>query len=96
MRIRQLEKKAPGPEVIDMDAASKNVVAIYSAIEELHLETKVSWKKLVMPLDQVIEANNTSNQHLKLQDVDLTKQEDIMDGWVSNYWVCNSELQTKV
>ena len=62
-----------------MDAASENAVAIYSAIEELRRETKDGWKKLAVPLDQVIEANNASNRHLKQQDVDLTAREDIMD-----------------
>ena len=84
MRICGLEKKIPVCEVIDVDAASKNAVAIYSTIKELRRETEDGWKKLAVPLDQVIEANNTSNWHLKLRDVNLTKWEDIMDGRVSN------------
>lgn len=90
------KNKAPVHEVIDVDVASKNVVAIYSTIKELRRETEDSWKKLAIPLDQVIEANNASNRHLKLRDIDLTKQEDIMDGWMSNNRVCISELQMKV
>ena len=66
--------------MIDVDAASKNTVHIYSAIEELRWETEDGWKKLAVPLDQVIEANNASNCHLKQRDVDLSAREDIMDG----------------
>ena len=78
-----LEKNSSAREVIDVDAASENTVTIYSAIEELHRETEDGWKKLAVPLDQVIEANNALNWHLKQQDVDLTAHEDIMDGWVA-------------
>ena len=70
-------------EVIDVDAASENTIHIYSAIEELHRETEDSWKKLAVPLDQVIEANNASNCHLKQRDVNLSAREDIMDGRVA-------------
>ena len=66
-----------------MDTVSENAVHIYSAIEELCWETEDGWKKLAVPLDQVIEANNTSNHHLKQRDVDLTAREDIMDGRVT-------------
>ena len=69
--MRALEK-ALATEVIDINAASENAVHIYSAIEELRRETEDSWKKLAVPLEQVIEANNTSNRHLKQRDVDLT------------------------
>ena len=93
--MRALEK-APSKEVIDVDAASENVVYIYSAIEELCRETEDSWKKLAVPLEQVIEANNASNIHLKRRDVDLTKREDILDGRVSNNRVKISALQAKV
>ena len=97
MRVHELEKKsAPVHEVINMDAVSENTVTIYSTIKELCRETKDSWKKPAMPLDQVIEANNTLNRHLKLRDVDLTKREDIMGGWVSNNKVRISKLQMKV
>ena len=76
-------EKAPVREVIDVDAASENTIHIYSAIEELHRETEDSWKKLAVPLDQVIEANNASNCHLKQRDVNLSAREDIMDGRVA-------------
>ena len=76
-------EKAPAKEVIDVDAASENAVHIYSAIEELRRETEDGWKKLAVPLEQVIEANNTSNIHLKKRDIDLSAREDIMDGQVA-------------
>ena len=79
-----------------MDATSENAVHIYSAIEELRQETEDGWKKLAMPLDQVIKANNTSNRHLKQRDVNLTAREDTMDGWVARNQVRVNELQTKV
>ena len=66
-----------------MDVASENTVHIYSAIEELRRETEDGWKKLAVPLDQVIEANNASNCHLKQRDIDLSVREDIMDGRVA-------------
>ena len=89
-------EKAPAKEVIDVDAASKNAVHIYLAIEELRQETEDSWKKLAVPLEQVIEANNASNVHLKKRNVNLTKREDLMDGRVANNRVKISALQTKV
>ena len=55
--MRALEKAGPVKEVIDVDAASENAVLIYSAIEELRRETEDGWKKLAVPLDQVIEAS---------------------------------------
>ena len=79
-----------------MDATSENAVHIYSAIEELRQETEDGWKKLAMPLDQVIKANNTSNRHLKQRDVNLTAREDIMDRQVARNQVHVNELQTKV
>ena len=82
--------------MIDVDAASENAVHIYSAIEELHQETEDGWKKLAVPLDQVIEANNTSNRHLKQRDIDLTVREDIMDWRVAHNRVRVNKLQTKV
>ena len=54
-RIRELEK-AKGPEVIDVDAAAENAMVVFSAIEELRKDTEEGWKKLTVPLDQVIEA----------------------------------------
>ena len=89
-------EKAPIKEVIDVDVASENTIHIYSAIEELRQETKDGWKKLAVPLDQVIEANNASNCHLKQRDVDLTAREDIMDGRVARNRVRVNKLQTKV
>ena len=80
--------------MINVDAASENAVHIYSAIEELCRETEDGWKKLAVPLDQVIEANNASNRHLKQRDVDLSTREDIMDGRVACNRVRVNELQT--
>ena len=93
--MRALEK-APSKEVIEVDAASENAVHIYSAIEELRRETEDSWKKLAVPLEQVIEANNASNIHLKKRDVDLTKREDIMDGRAANNCVKIGAMQAKM
>ena len=93
--MRALEK-APAKEVIDVDAASENAVHIYSAIEELHRETEDSWKKLAVPLEQLIEAHNATNIQLKKRDGDLTRREDIMDGWVANNRVKISAMQAKV
>ena len=93
--MRALEK-APAKEVIDVDAASENAVHIYSALEELRRETEDSWKKLAVPLEQVIEAHNATNIQLKKRDGDLTRREDIMDGQVANNCVKISAMQTKV
>ena len=82
--------------MIDIDAASKNAMHIYSAIEELRRETEDRWKKLAVPLEQVIDANNASNRHLKWRDIDISAQEDIMDGRVARNQVRVNELQTKV
>ena len=76
-RIRELEKAVPR-EVIDVDAAAENTMVVFSAIEELRKDTEDGWKKLAVPLDQVIEANNASNIGLKKQDVQLARREDIM------------------
>ena len=94
-RIRELEKAAPR-EVIDVDAVAENTMVIFSAIEELRKDTKVEWEKLAVPLDQVIEANNTSNIGLKKRDVQLVHQEDIMDGRVCTNRVKIDELKAKV
>ena len=94
-RIRELEKAAPR-EVIDVDAAAENTMVIFSAIEELRKDTEEGWKKLAVPLDQVIEANNASNIGLKKQDVQLARQEDITDGWVCANRVKIDELSAKV
>ena len=90
-----MEKAGP-KEVIDVDAASENAVHIYSAIEELRRETEDGWKKLAVPLEQVIEAHNATNIQLKKRDGDLTKREDIMDGRVANNRAKISAMQTKV
>ena len=76
-------EKGKGIEVIDVDVAVENTMVVFSAIEELRKDTKEGWKKLVVPLDQVIEANNASNIGLKKRDVQLMRWEDIMDGRVS-------------
>ena len=94
-RIRELEKAAPR-EVIDVDAAAENAMVVFSAIEELRKETEDGWKKLAVPLDQVIEANNASNVGLKKRDVQLACWEDIMDGRVCANRVKIDELSAKV
>ena len=64
-QIHKLEKAGPSKEVIDVDAAVENAMVVFSAIEELRKDTKAGWKKLAIPLEQVIEANNASNVGLK-------------------------------
>ena len=82
--------------MIDVDIATENTVVIYSAIEELRKETEDGWKKLAVPLDQVIEANNLTNKGLKKRDVQLSRREDIMDGRVCANRVKIDELNAKV
>ena len=94
-RIRELEK-AKGPEVINVDAIEENAMVVFSAIEELRKDTEESWKKLAVPLDQVIEANNASNLGLKKRDVQLACREDIMDGCVCANRIKIDELHAKV
>ena len=94
-RIRKLEKNK-GPEVIDVDAAAENTMVVFLAIEELRKDTEEGWKKLAVPLDQVIEANNASNVGLKKRDVQLARQEDIMDRRVCANRVKIDELCAKV
>ena len=94
-QIRELEK-AKGPEVIDVDAAVENTMVVFSAIEELRKDTEEGWKKLAVPLDQVIEANNASNIGLKKRDVQLARREDIVDGRVCANRVKIDELRAKV
>ena len=94
-RIRELEKAAPR-EVIDVDAAAENTMVVFSAIEELRKDTEDGWKKLAVPLDQVIEANNASKVGLKKRDVQLAHREDIMDGRVCANRVKIDELRAKV
>ena len=71
-------------------------MVVFSAIEELRKDTKEGWKKLAVPLDQVIEANNASNVGLKKRDVQLACREDIMDGRVCANRVKIDELSAKV
>ena len=94
-RIRELEKAA-SREVIDVDAAAENTMVIFSAIEELRKDTEEGWKKLAVPLDNVIEANNASNIGLKKRDVQLARREDIMDGRVCANRVKIDKLSAKV
>ena len=94
-QIRELERATPC-EVIDIDAAAENTMVIFSALEELRKDTKDGWKKLAVPLDQVIEANNASNVGLKKRDVQLARREDIMDGRVCANRVKLDELSAKV
>ena len=94
--IRELEKAPKAQEVIDVDASAKNTMVMFSAIEELRKDTEAGWKKLADPLEQVIETNNTSNVGLKKRDVQLARQEDIMDGRVSTNRVKVDELRMQV
>ena len=94
-QIRELERAAPR-EVIDVDAAAENTMVVFSAIEELRKDTEDGWKKLAVPLDQVIEANNLTNKGLKKRDVQLSRREDIMDGRVCANRVKIDELSAKV
>ena len=94
-RIRELEK-AKGPEVIDVNAVAENTMVVFSAIKALRKDTEEGWKKLAVPLDQVIEANNASNVGLKKRDVQLACREGIMDGRVCANRVKINELRAKV
>ena len=94
-RIRELEKAAPR-EVIDVDAAAENTLVVFETIESLRKDTEDGWKKLAVPLDWVIEANNASNIGLKKRDVQLARREDIMDGRVCANRVKIDELSAKV
>ena len=94
-RLQELEKAAPH-EVIDVDATAENAMVVFSAIEELRKDTEEGWKKLAVPLGQVIEANNASNIGLKKRDMQLARREDIMDGRVCANRVKIDELRAKV
>ena len=94
-RVCELEK-GKGVEVINVDASVENTMVVFSAIEELRKDTEEGWKKLAVPLDQVIEANNASNIGLKKRDVQLARWEDIMDGRVCANRVKIDELHAKV
>ena len=82
--------------MINVDAAAENTMVVFLAIKELRKDTEEGWKKLAVPLDQVIEANNTSNVGLKKRDVQLARREDIMDGHVCANRVKIDELSAKV
>ena len=82
--------------MIDADAAAENTMVVFSAIEELRKDTEEGWKKLTVPLDQVIEANNASNMGLKKRDVQLARREDIMDRRMCANRVKIDELHAKV
>ena len=71
-------------------------MVVFSAIEELRKDTEEGWKKLAVPLEQVIEANNASTTGLKKRDVQLACREDIMDGRVCANRVKIDELTAKV
>ena len=71
-------------------------MVVFSAIEELRKDTEEGWKKLVVPLDQVIEANIACNVGLKKRDMQLVRREDIMDGRVCANRVKINELCAKV
>ena len=68
-----MEQAAPSKEVINVDATVENMMVVFSTIEELCKDTEAGWKKLAVPLEQVIEANNTSNVGLKKRDVQLSR-----------------------
>ena len=95
-QIRELEKAPKGREVIDVDAAVENTMVVFSAIKALRTDTEVGWKKLAEPLEQVIDANNSTNIGLKKRDVQLSHREDIMDGRVCANRVKIDELRAKV
>ena len=82
-RTHKLEKAPKGTEVIDVDAAVKNTMVMFSAIEKLRKDTEKGWEKLAVPLEKVIEANNATNVGLKKWDVQLAHREDIIDSRVS-------------
>ena len=82
--------------MIDVDVATENTMVVFSAIEELRKDTEEGWKKLTVPLDQVIEANNASNVGLKKRDVQLARREDIMDGCVCANRIKIDKLCSKV
>ena len=79
-----------------MDAATENTMVIFSALEELRKDTEDGWKKLATPLEQVIGANNLTNQGLRKRDAQLSRREDIMDGRVCANRVKIDELSAKV
>ena len=82
--------------MIDVNATVENTMVVFLAIEELRKDTEEGWKKLVGPLDQVIEANNASNVGLRKREVQLAHREDIMDGRVCANRVKIDDLNAKV
>ena len=58
--------------VINIDASVENTMVVFSTIEELRKDTEEGWKKLAIPLEQVIKANNATNIRLKKRDVQLS------------------------
>ena len=95
-RICELEKAPQGREVINVNASVENTMVMFSTIEELRKDTEAGWSKLAEPLEQVITANNATNVGLKKRDVQLSRQEDTMDGRVCANRVKINELNTKV
>ena len=95
-RIWELKKAPKGKEVIDVDAAVENTMVMFSAIKELRKDTEEGWKKLAIPLEQVIEANNATNIGLKKRDVQLTRRENIMNSRVSANRVKADEMHVQV
>ena len=95
-QIRELEKAPKGKEVINVDAAIENSMVMFSALEELRKDTEEGWKKLAVPLEQVIEANNATNVGLKKRDIQLARWEDIMDGRVLANRAKVDELRAQV
>ena len=94
--IRELEKAPQTKEVIDVDASVENTMVVFSTIETLRTDVEEGWKKLAVPLEQVIKANNATNVSLKNRDVQLSHREDIMDGRVCVNRVKIDELYAKV
>ena len=85
-----------GPEVINIDAQFDNIAQVYQAIKELRKDTEDGWAKLANPLEQVIQAHNTTEKGLYERDRQITQREDIMDGRVVSNRVKIQELTTKV
>ena len=58
------EKASLSKEVIDMDVLIGNTMVVFSAIKELRNDTEESWKKLAVPLDQVVRNMDFSHSFL--------------------------------
>ena len=71
--IWELEKAPQTKEVIDVDSTVENTMVVFSAIESLRTDMEEGWKKLAIPLEQVIKANNATNIGLKKRDVQLVR-----------------------